>query len=142
MDVGFVSVGCHPRLLMCIPFGETHSPIRIHGYSYVYPLRGNRLSDSYLLILDAGYGMADNGSIMTTDVHKIAEQVKALSEEEFEEFLDWLARYGLELTDAWDKEIERDAQPGGRLDAVLGRVRKDIAEGKTRSLDEFSVTEV
>jgi len=69
---------------------------------------------------------------MTTDVHKIAEQVKALSEKELEEFLDWLARYGLELTDAWDKEIERDAQPGGRLDAALGRVRKDIAEGKTR----------
>jgi hypothetical protein len=57
--------------------------------------------------------------------------VKALSEQELEEFLDWLARYGLEFTDAWDKEIERDAQPGGRLDAALGRVRKDIAEGKT-----------
>ena len=88
-------------------------------------------------MLDTGYAMADNRAIMTTDVHKIAEQVKALSEQELEEFLDWLARYSLELTDAWDKEIERDAQPGGRLDAVLGRVRKDIAEGKTRSLDEF-----
>ena len=74
---------------------------------------------------------------MTTGVHKIVDEVKALSEEEFEEFLDWLTRYSLELEDEWDKEIERDAEPGGRLEAVLGRVRKDIAEGKTRPLDEF-----
>ena len=26
-----------------------------------------------------------------------------------------------------DQEIERDSQPGGRLDAVLRRVRRDIA---------------
>ena len=90
-----------------------------------------------LPILDTVYAMADNRGIMTTDVHKIADEVKALSEEDFEEFLDWLTAYSLEIDDEWDKEIERDAQPGGRLDAVLERVRRDIAEGKTRPLDDF-----
>ena len=38
--------------------------------------------------------------------------------------------------DRWDKDIERDSQPGGRLDAVLSRVREDIAAGRTKPLDE------
>jgi hypothetical protein len=73
---------------------------------------------------------------MTTKVEKLAEQVKALPEDEREEFLAWLADFALEHSDDWDKEIARDSQPGGRLERVLGRVRKDIAEGRTKPLDE------
>ncbi len=78
----------------------------------------------------------DNMVTMSTNVEKIAEQVKALPEEEREEFLSWLADYEIAHADEWDKQIARDSQPGGRLEGVLQRVRKDIAEGRTKPLDE------
>jgi hypothetical protein len=73
---------------------------------------------------------------MTADVQKLAEQVKALPREELEEFLSWLADYELDHADAWDEELERDSQPGGKLDSILQRVRGDIAAGRTKPLDE------
>jgi DNA-binding transcriptional ArsR family regulator len=80
--------------------------------------------------------MLDNEMVMTAKVEKIAEQVKALPEDEREEFLSWLADFEMEHSDDWDKEIARDSRPGGRLERVLGRVRKDIAEGRTKPLNE------
>ena len=74
---------------------------------------------------------------MTAKVEKIAEQVKALPEDEREEFLSWLAEFELEHSDEWDKELARDSQPGGRLEHVLKRVRRDIAEGRTKPLDDI-----
>jgi len=73
---------------------------------------------------------------MTTKVEKIAEQVKALPDDERKEFLSWLANFEIEHRDDWDKEIARDSKPGARLDRVLGRVRKDIAKGRTKPLDK------
>ena len=73
---------------------------------------------------------------MTATVESIANEVKALPEKELDEFLSWLADYELAHPDRWDKEIEVDSQPGGRLDAVLKRVRGDIAAGRTKALDE------
>ena len=73
---------------------------------------------------------------MTTKVKKIVEQVKALPENEREEFLSWLADFEIEHADDWDNEIVRDSQPGGGLSYILGRVRKDISEGRTKPLDE------
>jgi len=73
---------------------------------------------------------------MIARVEKIADQVKALPEKELDEFLSWLAEYELARPDRWDREMERDSQPGGRLDAVLQRVRDDIAAGRTKPLDE------
>ena len=60
----------------------------------------------------------------------------SLREKEREELLSWLADYELAHPDRWDKDIERNSQPGGRLDTVLSRVRKDIAAGRTKPLDE------
>jgi hypothetical protein len=74
--------------------------------------------------------------MMTARVKKIAEQVMALPQDEREEFLAWLADFEAGQSDDWDKEISRDSQPGGRLETVLDRVRKDIAEGRTKPLDE------
>ncbi len=74
---------------------------------------------------------------MTTKVEKIAEEVRALPQDEREEFLSWLADFELEHSDDWDAEIARDSQPGGRLEHVLKRVRRDIAEGRTKPLDEI-----
>ena len=75
---------------------------------------------------------------MTENVEKIAEQVKALPEQDMDEFLSWLADYQMECADEWDKELERDSKPGGALDSVLKRVRADIASGRTKPLDEIT----
>ena len=69
---------------------------------------------------------------MTATVEKVAAQIKALSEREFEAFLSWLADYEMEQADEWDRELERDSQAEGRLDSVLNRVRADIAAGRTK----------
>ncbi len=74
---------------------------------------------------------------MSTDrVKQIADQVRELQDSEREEFLLWLSDYQLEQSDAWDRAIARDSEPGGRLAKVLDRVQNDIAQGKTRPLDE------
>ena len=80
--------------------------------------------------------MLDNERVMTTKVEKLAEQVKALPDDEREEFLSWLVDFEIEHSDDWDKEIARDSQPGGRLERVLGRVRKDITQGRTKPVSE------
>jgi hypothetical protein len=74
---------------------------------------------------------------MTPSIQKLAEDVKSLPPQELDEFLNWLADYKLEFGDAWDREIERDSQAGGRLDSVLERVRADISARKTKPLDQF-----
>ena len=73
---------------------------------------------------------------MTTRVEQIAEQVKSLPLSEREELLTWLADFELGQVDSWDEEIARDCQPGGRMQRVLDRVRRDIAEGRTKPLGE------
>lgn len=70
---------------------------------------------------------------MAARVEEIAEQVKALPDDEREELLSWLADFEIGHSDDWDKELARDSQPGGRLE----RVRKNIAEGRTKPLDEI-----
>ncbi|MFM7072152.1 MAG: hypothetical protein ACKO38_10220 [Planctomycetota bacterium] len=73
---------------------------------------------------------------MTTRVEQIAEQVKSLPLSELEELLSWLAEFENGLVDSWDAEITQDSQSGGRLQSVLDRVRRDIADGRTKLLDE------
>jgi len=73
---------------------------------------------------------------MTTRVEQIAEQVKALADNEREELLSWLAEFELEQADAWDEEIAQDSQLGGRMQHVLDRARRDIADGRTKPLNE------
>ena len=73
---------------------------------------------------------------MTTVVEKIADEVRSLPREQFDELLAWLSAYEIERPDAWDEEMERDSQPGGRLQDAIDRARKDIAAGRTKPLDE------
>jgi len=73
---------------------------------------------------------------MTNRVEQIAEQVKSLPVSEREELLFWLAEFELGQADAWDAEITRDTQPGGRMQRVLDRVQRDIAENRTKPLDQ------
>lgn len=74
---------------------------------------------------------------MTTRVQLIAEQFKALADDERAELLTWLADFELASDDAWDIEIAKDSQPGGRLSNLLERARRDIAEGRTKPLNEI-----
>jgi hypothetical protein len=73
---------------------------------------------------------------MTTRVEQIAEQVKSLPLSEREELLAWLADFELGQVDAWDEEMARDSQPGGRMQRVIDRVRRAIAQGRTKPLGE------
>ncbi len=59
---------------------------------------------------------------MTAAVAKIVAQVEHLDRSELEEL------------DEWDAKLKRDSRPGGRLEVVMDRVRKDIAEGRARSV--------
>jgi hypothetical protein len=74
---------------------------------------------------------------MTATVEKIVDEVKSLPRAERDELLAWLAEYELQQPDDWDKAIERDSQPGGRLQEMIDRARKDIAVGNTKPLDEI-----
>ena len=62
---------------------------------------------------------------MTSRVEQIAEQVKSLPLSEREELLAWLADFELGPVDAWDEEMARDSQPGGRMQRVIDRVRRE-----------------
>jgi hypothetical protein len=73
---------------------------------------------------------------MTATVEKIADEVKSLPRAQLDELLAWLADYELQQSDEWDKAMDRDSQPGGRLQDVIDRARKDIAAGRTKPLDE------
>lgn len=40
------------------------------------------------------------------------------------------------LEDAWDRQIERDAE-AGRLDTLWDAAKREVQEGRTRPLDEL-----
>ena len=80
--------------------------------------------------------MWEHCEVMTATVEKVADEVRSLRETELDEFLSWLVDYELAHPERWDEELKSDSQPGGRLDAVLKRVRGDIAAKRTKPLDE------
>ena len=67
-------------------------------------------------------------------VAEIIEAVKLLNEEDKGVFLEKLA--DIDFDDAWDRQIDADAK-AGRLDFLLEEAKRDIAEGRTRPLDEL-----
>ena len=73
---------------------------------------------------------------MTAAVERIVDQVRQLDRHELDELLDWLADREVAEMDTWDQELEQDSRPGGRLEAVMSRARRDIAEGRAKPLDE------
>jgi hypothetical protein len=73
---------------------------------------------------------------MTAIVERIADEVRSLPRAQLDELLAWLAEYEIQQPDEWDKVIERDSQPGGRLQELMDRARNDIAAGRTKPLDE------
>ena len=71
------------------------------------------------------------GEDMTLEA--IKEAVVHLSEAERKQFAYWFEELAEE---AWDKEIERDFSPGGRAMPLLAELEREIAEGKTRPIEE------
>jgi hypothetical protein len=62
--------------------------------------------------------------------------VKSLLLSEREKLLARRADFQLGQVDASDEEIASDSLPGGRMQRVLDRVRRNIAEGRTKPLGE------
>jgi len=65
-------------------------------------------------------------------VTEIIEAVKVLSVQEKGEFLTRLRE--VNFADAWDRQMEADAQ-GGRLDPLWQQALEDIKAGRTKPLD-------
>ena len=66
-------------------------------------------------------------------VTEIIEAVKSLGVEEKGEFLTRLRE--VDFDDAWDRQIDEDAQ-AGRLDHMWLQALEDIKAGRTKPLDE------
>ena len=67
-------------------------------------------------------------------VPEIIDAVKRLDEEQKGQFLARLA--DIDFDDAWDRQMEADAK-AGRLDFLWEEAKREMAEGKTRPLDEL-----
>ena len=64
------------------------------------------------------------------DVEELEQAVSKLPPEKLAEFSEWFREY---LADAWDEQIERDAQ-AGRLDEKIEQAKEDYEAGRTTSL--------
>jgi len=67
-------------------------------------------------------------------VPEIIDAVKRLNEEQKNQFLAKLAE--IDFDDAWDRQMEADGTTD-RLDFLWKDAKREIAEGKTRPLDEL-----
>ena len=68
-------------------------------------------------------------------VEAIKEAIAGLPEEERHSLAVWLNELDY---DEWDKEMVKDFSPGGRGYHLVEKVKKDIAEGKARPMEEGS----
>ena len=66
-------------------------------------------------------------------VETLKEAINELPEEERHSLAAWLN--GLDYDD-WDKEMARDFSPGGRGSHLVERVKREVAEGKARPMQE------
>lgn len=61
---------------------------------------------------------------------EIEHAVERLSAEELAKFREWFAKFD---ADAWDRQIERDAE-AGKLDALAEEALREHRSGRTRPL--------
>lgn len=66
-------------------------------------------------------------------VEAIKEAIAGLPEEERHALAVWLNELDY---DEWDKEMVKDFSPDGRGYHLVEKVKRDIAEGKARPIDE------
>jgi hypothetical protein len=65
-----------------------------------------------------------------TKLEKIEKEIASLDSSDVRKLSEWFAAYEADL---WDKQIAKDAD-GGKLDALIEKAKRDIAEGKVSPL--------
>ena len=68
---------------------------------------------------------------MTVEVIQAA--IEQLSEADRRKLADWFEEMEEQ---AWDQQIEQDFSPGGRGMPLLAELERELAEGKTRPMEE------
>lgn len=64
-------------------------------------------------------------------VEEIEAEIEKLPPDELKNLAEWLAEYRAQ---AWDKQIAKDAEPGGPLCRFIDEAIADLKAGKTRPL--------
>lgn len=67
---------------------------------------------------------------MTNTLLQAEEAVRQLDREELSQFREWFAEFD---ADAWDRQMEEDAQ-AGRLDKLAEEALREYHEGRTTEL--------
>lgn len=62
-------------------------------------------------------------------VAQIQAEIAKLPPDKVRRVARWLEEYEAEL---WDKQIKKDARPGGPLDRLAGKALEDFRAGRTR----------
>jgi hypothetical protein len=66
-------------------------------------------------------------------VEGIKAAIEQLSEADRRKLADWFEEMEEQ---AWDKQIEQDFSPGGRGMPLVAELERELAEGKTRPMEE------
>ena len=66
-------------------------------------------------------------------VEGIQAAIEQLSEADRRKLADWFEEMEEQ---AWDQQIEQDFSPGGRGMPLLAELERELAEGKTRPMEE------
>ena len=64
-------------------------------------------------------------------IEEIEAEIEKLPPEELGRLADWLAEFRAQ---AWDRQIAKDAEPGGPLRRFIDEAISDLKAGKTRPL--------
>jgi hypothetical protein len=67
-------------------------------------------------------------------VEQLEQQIRQLDPAELAQFSTWFEAYVTHESQAWDRQIERDAQPGGPLSALARKALAQHAAGQTTRL--------
>lgn len=70
-------------------------------------------------------------SALTVDA--IKEAIAALPEKDQQSLAAWL---NLQTMDNWDRQMQRDFSPGGQGKRFLDQVKREIAQGPVRPIEE------
>jgi len=73
------------------------------------------------------------GYVWGMTVEAMKEAIAGLPDEDRHSLAAWLNDLDY---DEWEKEMVKDFSPGGRGYHLVGRVKRDIAQGKARPMDE------
>ncbi len=64
-------------------------------------------------------------------VEEIERAIQSLPQQQAWRIANWLNAY---LDDDWDREMKRDAQPGGKLDRYIAKIKEEVKAGKSSEI--------